>query len=74
MIKKRALKKIMSMGIQRNEAQEMLLIEHNKGLTNKDALMEILIVIMRTRIERYIQRVKEEECAFKDCTVTIKEV
>lgn len=54
MTKKRALKMIMSMGVQRNEAQQMLLIEHRKGLTNKDALAEISFVILRRMLERAV--------------------
>ena len=41
MTKKKALKMIMSYGIQRNEAERMLAIRHNRGKTNKAALEEI---------------------------------
>ncbi len=43
MTKKRALKLIMALGIQRNEAQRLLLIEHRKGYTNLDAYLNIRI-------------------------------
>ncbi len=43
MTKKRALKLIMALGIQRNEAQRLLLIEHGKGYTNLDAYLNIRI-------------------------------
>ena len=43
MTKKRALKLIMACGIQRNEAQRLLLIEHEKGHTNLDAYLNIRI-------------------------------
>ena len=39
--KKRALKLVMALGIQRNDAQRLLLIEHGKGLTNLDAYFNI---------------------------------
>ncbi len=41
MTKKRALKLVMALGIQRNDAQRLLLIEHRKGLTNLDAYFNI---------------------------------
>jgi len=41
MTKKKALKTIMAFGIQRNEAEQMLEIRHNRGLTNKKAVEEI---------------------------------
>lgn len=41
--KKRALKLVMALGIQRNDAQRLLLIEHGKGYTNLDAYLNIRI-------------------------------
>lgn len=43
MTKKKAMKQIMALGIQRNEAQRLLLIEHRKGYTNLDAYLNIRI-------------------------------
>jgi len=42
MTKKRALKLIMARGIQRNEAQRLLLYEHEKGATNAAAVVTII--------------------------------
>lgn len=42
MTRKRALKLIMSQGIQRNEAQRLLLIEHGNGKTNLEAVASII--------------------------------
>lgn len=41
MTKKRALKLIMAQGFQRNEAQRLLLIEHENGKTNLEAVASI---------------------------------
>ena len=42
MTKKKAQKLIMSLGYQRNVACQMLLDEHNKGMTNEEAWLKIL--------------------------------
>ena len=42
MTKKRALKLIMAHGIQRNDAQHLLLIEHENGKTNLDAAWTVI--------------------------------
>ena len=42
MTKKRALKLIMAHGIQRNEAQRLLLIAHEEGKTNLDAAWTVI--------------------------------
>ncbi len=43
MTKKKALKQIMSMGFQRNEAQQLLLTMHNRGFSNIDAAFVIAL-------------------------------
>lgn len=48
MTKKRALKLIMSQGIQRNEAQRLLLIEHENGKTNLEAVASITYGLQST--------------------------
>ena len=48
MTRKRALKLIMSKGIQRNEAQRLLLIEHGNGKTNLEAVASITCGLQST--------------------------
>ena len=43
MTKKKALKQIMSMGFQRNEAQQRLLTMHNRGFSNIDAAFAVAL-------------------------------
>ncbi len=62
MTKKRALKLIMAQGIQRNEAQRLLLIEHEKGKTNLDAVIDIRIAWHNG--ERFYEKIVEAANAF----------
>ena len=58
MTKKKALKQIMAFGIQRNEAQRLLLIEHENGKTNLDAVWTII------NAERFFDMIAEAAKAF----------
>ena len=57
MTKKRALKLIMAHGIQRNEAQRLLLIAHEEGKTNLDAVVDICISLGKA--DRFFEKIVE---------------
>ena len=58
MTKKRALRLIMAYGVQRNEAQRFLLIEHEKGKTNLDAVWNTV------NADRFFHKIVEASKAF----------
>ena len=58
MTKKKAMKQIMAFGIQRNEAQRLLQIEHENGKTNFDAVWNIV------NADRFFDKIAEAAQAF----------
>ena len=74
MTKKRALKLIMSIGVQRNEAQHLLLIEHNKGKTNQDAVKSIGLAldIAGPIFERFVEAARAFGVSLKAMADSLK--
>lgn len=76
MTKKKAQKLIMALGIQRNEAQRLLLIEHQKGHTNLDAYVNIRMAQFNADrfYEKIVQAAQAFGCSIKKMADALKEI